>query len=133
MRFEMSTLRRVMSTLIILSSLVVLTGASASAQTRRYRHDNGLHRGWYVGQHRGWARRSNNNAAPYRLAALRRELRGDRVAFRRDERVERRVARNSGDFNRADRRAFNARERQERMQFHGQERAERRQFRRNHR
>ena len=132
MRFEMRTVVRSLSTLAMLLALVFVAGSAARAQGRHdlsYRHDNGLHRGWYIGQHRGWYK-NNNNAA--RRAALRSRLRMRRGDFRLEERGERRAFRRS-DQDRADRRAFNTRERQERAQFRAQERGERRQFRRNHR
>jgi hypothetical protein len=132
MRFEMRTVVRSLSTLAMLAALVFVAGSAARAQSRhdlRYRHDNGLHRGWYIGQHRGW-NRNNNNAR--RRAALRDRLRYERRTFHREERGERRAFRSS-DHDRADRRAFNMRERQERAAFRSRVRGERTQFRRNHR
>ena len=95
MRFEMRTVVRSLSTLAMLLALVFVAGSAARAQGRhdlRYRHDNGLHRGWYMGQHRGWNR--NNNDA-YRRDVLRNRLRYERRGFRREERLERRTFRRS--------------------------------------
>lgn len=124
MRMEIRTLARTISALAFAALMVVAASAVASAQERddRYRRqDNGLHRGWYVGQQRGRANRT-----------FRREERGERRAFRRGERSERRTFRRS-DYNRTDRRAFNLRERQERATFNARQRTERRQYRRDRR
>jgi Ni/Co efflux regulator RcnB len=130
MRFEMRTVVRSFGTLAILLALVFVAGTAARAQGRhdRDRHDNGLHRGWYIGRHRGWDR-NNNNAA--RRTALRSRLRYQRRTFNREERTERRALRRS-DYNRTDRRAFNIQERQERAAFRARQRSERLRFRRNH-
>lgn len=108
----MRTFMRSFGTLVMLLALIFVGSVGARAQDRdwRYRHDNGLHRGWYKNAHR-------------------REERVERRRFHREERTERRAFRTS-DFNRADRRAFNARQRQERAAFRARERTERRQYRR---
>lgn len=132
MRFEMRTFLRSFGTLAMLAALVFAAGPAARAQGRhdwRNRHDNGLHRGWYVGQHRGW-NRNNNNA--YRRAALHNRVRSERRTFNREERAERRAFRRS-DYNRTDRRGFNLRERQERAAFRARVRSQRSQYWRNHR
>jgi hypothetical protein len=129
MRFEMRTFVRSFGTLAMLLALFVFAGASALAQGRHGwgdRHDNGLHRGWYIGQHRGWYRnRGNVN----RRAAFRMRERAERRRFRREERAERRAFRRSY-YDRDDRRAFRLRERRERAAFRARERAERIQYRR---
>ena len=125
MRFEMRTFVRPFGTLAVLLALVFTAGVGARAQDRdwRYRHDNGLHRGWYIGRHRGWANRT-----------FRRDQRVERRTFRRRERTERRAFRHSSDYyNTTDRRAFRARERQERAAFRARERGERIQYRRSRR
>ena len=125
----MRTFVRAFGTLAMLLALVFTAGVGARAQDRdwRDRHDNGLHRGWYVGQHRGWNRNNVN-----RRAAFRRRERAERRSFRRDEGAERRAFR-STDYNRADRRAFRLRERRERTTFRARERGERIQYRRDRR
>jgi hypothetical protein len=121
MRFQISTLKRMISALII--GAVLLIGASAEAFAKQGRHgrnnrvDRGRHLGWTIGRHRGWDRRDRN-----------RDRRDARRVLRRHQREERRDLRD-GDFDRSDRRELRRHQRQERRTFRAQNRQGRRLYR----
>lgn len=130
MRFGISTLRRMISALVI--GAVLLLGMSAETLAKqgrgRNRGDRGRHLGWEIGRHRGWDRRDNNWERRDRRRTLRRHWREERRDLRRHQRDER------GDFvgDRDERRNLRRHWRQERRELRQHQRTERRSFR-NHR
>ncbi|HEY0172086.1 MAG TPA: hypothetical protein VGB98_13770 [Pyrinomonadaceae bacterium] len=93
MRFEIRTLSRTLSTLVVLFVLVL--GASldvlASQRGRGRSHNRGRHLGWERGRRVGQHRRNDNNGR----RRWRREVRRDRREDRRDRRRHRRIERRS--------------------------------------
>jgi hypothetical protein len=117
MRFEIRTVSRAISTLVILGTLVFGASVGASAQgNSRWAHNRGRHLGWERGRRVGQDRRE-----------LRRDLRSERRDLRRNERRERR------SFNGSDRSVLQVRQRQERADFRTHQRGERERFRDEHR
>lgn len=99
MRFEIRTLSRSLSTLVVL--LVLVFGASldvlASQRGRGRGHNRGRHLGWERGRRVGHHRRDNDDRRRWR-----RLVRRDRRDDRRDRRRHRRfVRRNSRDDDRS--------------------------------
>lgn len=99
MRFEIRTLSRAISTLVVL--LVLVLGASldvlASQRGRGRSHNRGRHLGWERGRRVGQHRRDNDDRRRWR-----RHVRRDRRDDRRDRRRHRRsVRRNSWDNDRS--------------------------------
>ena len=90
MRFEIRTLSRAISTLVVLCVLLLGTGLNASARQRGRdwgrSHNRGNHYGWTRGRRVGQYRR--DNLIMRRMA--RRDRRAERRTLRRERRIERR-------------------------------------------
>jgi hypothetical protein len=124
MRFEIRTLSRVMSTLVVLFVLVFGAGMDVLAQ-RRGRdwgrsHNRGRHLGWERGRRVGQHRRSDGTLF---RRTLRRNRRTERRALRRQRRIERR------SFSGSDRSLLESQLRQQRAELRARQRSERALFR----
>ena len=88
MRFEFRTLKRGISTLVVLCVLFLGMGLDTSAQNRGRdwgrSHNRGRHLGWTRGRRVGQYRRDDNNSTWRRM--VRRDRRDDRRQFRRQRR-----------------------------------------------
>lgn len=96
MRFEIGTLTRAISTLVVLFVLVFGASMDAMAQgNSRYgrSHNRGRHLGWERGRRVGHHRRNDNNDRSRWRRLVRRERREDRRDDRREARRQRRTER----------------------------------------
>jgi len=122
MRFEIRTLSRVISTLVVL--FVLVCGASldvlAQGRGRGRTHNRGRHLGWERGRRVGHHRRANDGTLLGRV--LRRDRKAQRRAIRRQRRLERR------SFSGSDRSLLESRLRQERAELRARQRTERSTF-----
>ena len=96
MRVEFRTLKRAISTLVVLCVLFLGMGLDASAQGRGRNwgrsHNRGRHLGWTRGRRVGQYRRDDNNWR----RQVRRDRRDERRTLRRQRRFERRSNWNDG-------------------------------------
>ena len=124
MRFEIRTLSRAVSTLVVL--LVLVFGASLETLAQKHKgmngsawgrsHNRGRHLGWTRGRRVGQFRRGDDGSV------LRRDRRAERRALRRQQRHDRR------SFSGGDRSVLEQRFRHERSDLRARQRAERDQF-----
>jgi Spy/CpxP family protein refolding chaperone len=130
MKFEISTVRRAISALVL--GVVLLAGMAAPAEAqgppgRRGSHsNNGRHLGWTRGQHRGWDNYDTNRTRRVERRAYRRSVRDDWRTLRQHQRAERRTFRATGD--RVGMRDLSRHQRLERREFRTQQRVNRHQF-----
>jgi len=93
MRVEFRTLKRAISTLVVLCVLFLGMGFDVSAQDRGRNwgrsHNRGRHLGWTRGRRVGQHRRDDDNNRRWRRQ-MRRDRRYDRRQLRRQRRFERR-------------------------------------------
>ena len=127
MRFEISTLKRTISALVVVVMLVL--GASADAWAhgkhgKKHKQNQGRHLGWEQGRRVGQHRRDDNNWNQ-RRRQVRRHWRDERRDLRRHQRHERRTTDGSN-------RELSRHQRGERRDLRTHQRTERRQIR-NHR
>lgn len=87
MRFEIRTLTRAMSTLVLLFVLVVGASLDVAAQRRGRNNNRGNHYGWTRGRRVGQQRHNNWR---WRRHEMRRDRRHDRREHRRERRHDRR-------------------------------------------
>lgn len=91
MRFEIRTLTRAISTLVILAMLVVGASIGASAQGHSHfgrSHNRGRHLGWTNGRHRGWSHSNHYGVGRNDTADIfrSRHRNNNGVTLRRDDR-----------------------------------------------
>lgn len=100
MRFEIRTLSRAISTMVVLFVLVFGAALDVTAHDRGRKwgrsHNRGRHLGWERGRRVGHLRRDNDGL--FLRRALRRDRRAERRALRRQRRIERRSFRGGSRF-----------------------------------
>ncbi|MET0646824.1 MAG: hypothetical protein ABW208_09405 [Pyrinomonadaceae bacterium] len=94
MRFEFRTLKRAISTLVVLSVLFLGMSFDVSAKDKGRRwgrgNDRGRHLGWTRGRRVGHHRRDDDNDRSRWRRLVRRDRRDDRRSWRRHRRSDRR-------------------------------------------